>query len=115
MSSTTDYVQQQFGAHSTGDRLTVIVLENESNSLDDVLELDGVSDEKMLFRKPDGTIITKDATFQNGSPPATQDNIWYIIDDENLLDQRGHWEYWIEYTLNGNKNKTYDRFSFWVT
>ena len=115
--SAIDNAQQQFGTHTTGDLLRVHILENESDSFDDVIDLDGLDENeiKMVFRKPDGTIVIKDAQFQNGSPPATYDNIYYTIDDENLLDQRGHWEYWPQYTLNGNKNKTYDRFSFWVT
>ena len=58
------------------------------------LDLDGYTELKIIFRKPDGTIIEKDASVSAGRP-LTDTEIEYVDNDPagSILDHIGKWRF----------------------
>ncbi len=57
----------------------------------DVSTADGANEKKLLFQKPDGTTLTKDATF---TTDGTDGKIFYDTEDATILNPAGAgWEF----------------------
>lgn len=70
-----------------GDIGTVFELEIRDQD-NDVVDISTASVKKMKFRKPDGTVVTNDASF---STDGTDGKIRWTTDDVDDLDQAGDW------------------------
>ena len=84
---------------------------------DTAFDVDDIEDEFMIFYKPDGTIITKDANLIVDSENPTESYVTYQNTEGSIFDLRGEWEYAAKITLvttNGSA-QTSQRRVFWVS
>lgn len=86
---------------------------------DDNIDVSDVAEQKIVFYKPDGTILEKTATLIEEPVSSGNFFVTYINtapETESILDLRGKWEYDPSVLLNNSDSfETNQRFVFWVT
>ena len=95
---------------TTGMKFSISVRDVDEN---ENVELDNAhaSEQGLIFRRPDGTQIFKDAdTIEESGPDAIE----WTVDDEEFLGQKGEWLVWARWTMGTSKRESYDRKVFYV-
>ena len=83
---------------------------------DTAFDVDDIEDEFMIFYKPDGTKITKDANLIVDPETPAESFVTYQNTEGSIFDLRGSWAYVAKITLATNgKVQTSQRRVFWVT
>lgn len=77
---------------------TCICVDKDNNAVD----ISAATVKSILFRKPDGTIVTQTATF---TTDGTDGSIYYTTDDTDL-NVVGTWKYRAEVTVSGKNRES---------
>jgi len=65
---------------------------------DGPVDISSASVKKIIFEKPDKTIVEKTASFETDG---SDGKIYYITEDPSILDKKGYWRIQAEITMGG--------------